>query len=128
MSTARRSPAFSVGAGVNRCHFLRLLEHRHSAAGEPGRARVGAGLPRSGPDPLSRVVLDFEIDPLDLDRVSAELMVPREVLINGIPTGDPALMPLMAGTPIERAAFSAAFMRLLCAYHTAGVNVPIVCP
>jgi len=85
-----------------------------------------AGIARGAPDAVSSVFFGFELEPLDMDRVSAELMVPWRTLRDGIPAGDLALGPLLEGAAIPRADFAAAFPELLCAYGT-GVNRPVGC-
>jgi hypothetical protein len=85
-----------------------------------------AGIPRGTPDAVSSVFFGFELEPLDMDGASAELMVPWRTLRDGIPTGDLALGPLLEGATITRADFAAAFPNLLCTY-SAGVNRPVGC-
>jgi hypothetical protein len=84
-----------------------------------------AGVPREQPDRVSSVYAGFELD-VDLEHVSAELMVTPELLQAGIQIGDPALVPFALGTSIRRAAFSEAYRRLLCSYSV-GNNRPLTC-
>jgi len=53
-------------------------------------------------------------------------MVPWQVLEDGIRTGEPALLPLLDGTPISRATFGQVFRGVLCSYSL-GNNRPLTC-
>ena len=84
-----------------------------------------AGVPRDEPDRVSSVYAGFELD-VDLEHVSAELMVPLQLLQMGLQSGDPALVPFLEDPSIQRAAFSQAYRRLLCSYSV-GNNLPRTC-
>ena len=84
-----------------------------------------AGVPRDEPDRVSSVYAGFELD-VDLEHVSAELMLPLQLLQAGIQSGDPALVPFLEGASMPRAAFGQAYRRLLCSYSL-GSNLPLTC-
>ncbi len=93
------------------------------------RAVESAGVPRGAPDPISRVYLQFELDPLDLDRAAAELGVPRDALLANLGRLDARLSAL--GAPngsVERATFTDALRSSLCALHAGTRNRPAACP
>jgi hypothetical protein len=88
-----------------------------------------AGVPRGTPDPISRVFLQFERDPLTAAEVAAELGVPLNTLRENLPSLDPRLQVL--GTPegtIDRFTFGDTLLGLRCALWAPARNRPLGCP
>ena len=88
-----------------------------------------AGVPRGTPDPISRVFLQFERDPLTAAEVAAELGVPLNTLNQNLPRLDPRLQVL--GTPegtIDRFTFGDTLLGLRCALWSPARNRPLGCP
>jgi hypothetical protein len=86
-------------------------------------------VPRGTPDPISRVFLQFERDPLTAVAVAAELGVPLNLLYASLPILDPRLQVFGApeGT-IDRFTFTDALPGVRCALRAYVRNRPLGCP
>ena len=106
--------------------FNALLEYDselHRAAAER------AGVPRHTPDPISRVFLQFERDPLTLRRAAAELAVAPDVLTARLGELDARLGPLAnVDGSVDRATFSSVLGSARCVLHADAAQHPTRCP
>jgi hypothetical protein len=87
-----------------------------------------AGVVRSGPEPISYVVHDFELRSLDLSAVAAELGVPPasfgQPLEEWVPQWQVLTQP---GGTIDRYTFLNQYVGALCALHASARNRPVGC-
>src|SRR5262245_66680303 len=88
-----------------------------------------AGVRSDGPEPISLVHFQFDLDPLSQRRVAAELGVPPAALGAELGALDARLGALAApdGT-IDRATLTDTYASALCALHTSSKNRPVTCP
>lgn len=88
-----------------------------------------AGVSGSGPDPLSHVYYQFELDPLSLSRVAAELGVTPDQLQAQLPELDPRLRALdEPGGSVSRGILAESYAQSSCILHAAARNRPVSCP
>jgi hypothetical protein len=87
-----------------------------------------AGLSPSGPDPLSYVYYQFELDSLSLPRAAAELDVTAEQLQAKLPHLQGQIQGLLAAdASIPRSILEEAFVANWCILHAEGRNRPVSC-
>jgi len=88
-----------------------------------------AGVASDGPEPISFVHFQFELDRLPLRRVAAELGVSQEQLTSQLDLLDPGFAALSAPDGgLERAALSNNYAASLCLLHASSRNRPAACP
>jgi hypothetical protein len=88
-----------------------------------------AGLSQRGPDPLSYVYYQFELEPLSLARTAAELGVAPDELQAQLPNLQGRVRWLMDPTvTIPRRILEEAYLQNWCILHAEGRNQPVSCP
>jgi serine/threonine-protein kinase len=88
-----------------------------------------AGVPRTAPDPISRVFLDFQLGNVDATIAAGELHVTKDELIQNLQLLDPKLVNLgNEGGYVDRDIFTNAYVDALCQLHAVDENIPANCP
>jgi len=88
-----------------------------------------AGVPRTAPDPISRVFLDFQLGNVDATLAAGELHVTKEELLDNLQLLDPKLINLGdEGGYVSRDIFTNAYVDALCQLHAVDENTPANCP
>jgi hypothetical protein len=88
-----------------------------------------AGVPRTAPDPISRVFLDFQLGNIDSRIAAGELQVTEEVLLENLDLLDPQLVNLGdEGGYVSRTIFTANYLDSFCTLHSVDENQPVNCP
>jgi mono/diheme cytochrome c family protein len=88
-----------------------------------------AGVPRTAPDAISRVFLDFELGNIDLRYAAGELNVSQEDLLNNIDNLSPQLQNLNEeGAYVDRDIFTANYLDSVCVFTAVQENTPVNCP
>jgi serine/threonine-protein kinase len=88
-----------------------------------------AGVPRTAPDPITRVFLDFDLGNIDATLAAGELHVTKDELLQNLQLLDPKLTNLgEEGGYVSRTIFTAAYVDALCQLHAVDENIPANCP
>jgi hypothetical protein len=88
-----------------------------------------AGVPRTAPDPVTRVFLDFQLGNIDLRMAAGELNVTEKELKDNLQQLSPTLVNLgNEGGYVDRDIFTNAYVDALCVLHNVNENIPANCP
>jgi len=87
-----------------------------------------AGVPKKTPDSISRVYLDFQLLPVELDVAAAELGVTTKTLEDNLDLLDPRLSPLSTGGHVDRNIMEDTFLDSVCQLQSVQDNTPVGCP
>jgi hypothetical protein len=86
-----------------------------------------AGQPAGTPDPVSRLVLDYDLG-LTFDQMAAELFLDRASLIERLPSLPEDVAAAATSGVLERAVFEARYLEAACALYGAAESSPVGCP
>jgi len=88
-----------------------------------------AGVPRTAPDPITRLFLDFQLGNVDATIAAGELNVTKDELLDNLQLLDPKLINLgNEGGYVSRDIFTNAYVDSLCVLHNVNDNIPANCP
>jgi hypothetical protein len=90
-------------------------------------AAARAGQPKGTPDPVQRVVLDYELL-LSFDELAAELFLDRASLIAQLPRLPESIAAAATSGTLERAVFEGLYLDAACTLYGSAESFPVGCP
>jgi len=88
-----------------------------------------AGVPRTAPDAVSRVYLDFRLGNVDNRLAAGEFGVEQDILVDNVDLLDPRLGNLsIDGAYVDRNIMKATFLDAICTLQNSQENRPVGCP